>query len=146
MRHKIILVALLALMALVGVAAHVQADTGYVFGPWKYFAPYYFPRSGCCLGYVLSPHDYLPKYEDPNPPAPGVPLPPAYPPPMPTIKKGGRTAPHAQAISPKPVQSAPRQIIRPVPRATAAMEGQPGPSPRMIPTSPTQTSRTLSSQ
>ncbi|MEW6114377.1 MAG: hypothetical protein AB1664_19745 [Thermodesulfobacteriota bacterium] len=146
MRCRIVSAALFALLALVGVAADIQADTGYVFGPWKYFAPYYFPRGGCCLGYVLSPHDYLPKYEDPNPPVPGLPLPPAYPPPMPAIKKGARMAPHAQAVSPQPVQSAPRQIIRPVPRATTAMEGQPGNSPRMVPTSPTQPSRTFSSQ
>ncbi|MBM4329282.1 MAG: hypothetical protein FJ118_19220 [Deltaproteobacteria bacterium] len=146
MRHRIILAALIALIALVGVAANVQADTGSVFGPWKYFAPYYFPQSGCCLGYVLSPHDYLPKYEDPNPPVPGLPLPPACPPPMPAIKKGGPMAAHAQPAPPKPVSSEPRQIIRPGPRAAGPMDRQAGTSPRMIPTSPTQPSRPLSSQ
>lgn len=46
------------------------------FGPWVYFAPYYFPPDGTCKGHCLSPNDFLPTYESPNPPAPNGECPP----------------------------------------------------------------------
>lgn len=38
------------------------------FGPWAYYAPYYFPQNvpGC----PINPVDQLPTYESPNPPLP----------------------------------------------------------------------------
>lgn len=40
------------------------------FGPWKYFAPYYFPVDKSCLGHCFGPDDFLPRYETPPPPKP----------------------------------------------------------------------------
>jgi hypothetical protein len=40
------------------------------FGPWKYYAPYYFPRNNLYAG----PESQAPVYEAPNPIAPGPPL------------------------------------------------------------------------
>lgn len=30
------------------------------FGPWLYYAPYYFPPDGCCLGYCFRQTSYAP--------------------------------------------------------------------------------------
>ncbi|MFC1835167.1 hypothetical protein ACFL2Q_10580 [Thermodesulfobacteriota bacterium] len=63
----IVLTLLLTLISL----AHAQEYTGAKFGPWFFYAPYYFPADGSCMGCYLNPSDYLPIYEDPNPMSPG---------------------------------------------------------------------------
>jgi len=37
------------------------------FGPWVYYAPYYFPPNEACPGRCLMPEEYAPRYESPNP-------------------------------------------------------------------------------
>jgi hypothetical protein len=66
---------LLAAIFAVGLILTDQAysDFGPRFGPFKYFAPYYFPSDGCCRGLWLKPEHYRPLYEDPNPTSPGEP-------------------------------------------------------------------------
>jgi hypothetical protein len=56
-------------------AAQGLADTGKTYGPWRYFAPYYFSPSRSCLGIPLTPDDFKAKYELPNPRVPGKPVP-----------------------------------------------------------------------
>lgn len=51
------------------------ADTGRTYGPWRYFAPYYFSPSRSCAGVPLTPDDFKSKYELPNPVVPGEPVP-----------------------------------------------------------------------
>lgn len=51
-------------------AMQVPAYSEERFGPWKYFAPYYFPPEKCCLGYCFGPDDLFPRYETPPPPRP----------------------------------------------------------------------------
>jgi hypothetical protein len=60
-------------------AGSAHPDFGPRFGPWVYYAPYYFPRDGCCNGFHLGPEDFRPKYEDPNPLSPWSPAPPPPP-------------------------------------------------------------------
>ena len=75
MNKRIVAILLTGIMlALIGTVA-AYADFGPRFGPWRYFAPYYFPKGNQCKGYCLTPKDYLPKYEDPNPYIPGPPRP-----------------------------------------------------------------------
>jgi hypothetical protein len=71
------------------------------FGPWLYFAPYYFPPDGCCLGYCFSPDEFRPVYESPNPPQPKNDAPPQCapaPPPSKTAGKSKKVGPEAQQI------------------------------------------------
>lgn len=46
------------------------------FGPWAYYAPYYFPPQMVYAGRLFSPQDFLPRYETPNPPQPSNAAPP----------------------------------------------------------------------
>jgi len=66
--RKILLVGVLVVLYAMAMAASSHAEER--FGPWVYFAPYYFPPDGCCLGYCFGPADFLPRYESPNPPIP----------------------------------------------------------------------------
>jgi hypothetical protein len=59
------LLLLVAASLTLGAAAH--SYDGARFGPWLYYAPYYFPRSGCCKGFCFGPADFRPTYEDPLP-------------------------------------------------------------------------------
>ncbi len=71
------------------------------FGPWLYYAPYYFPPDGCCLGYCFSPDEFRPVYESPNPPQPRNDAPPPCAPAPPPSKTSGRAknvSPEAQQI------------------------------------------------
>jgi hypothetical protein len=71
------------------------------FGPWLYYAPYYFPPDGCCLGYCFSPDEFRPVYESPNPPQPRDDAPPQCapaPPPSKTAGKSKKVGPEAQQI------------------------------------------------
>lgn len=46
------------------------------FGPWVYYAPYYYPQNMKFAGLPLCPQDFAPKYESPNPPQPSNAVPP----------------------------------------------------------------------
>ena len=80
---KSVIISLAIIAFLAGLQAAACAEER--FGPWVYYSPYYFPPENGCLGYLLSPEDYLPRYESPNPPKPcyggdcpfpGMPVPP----------------------------------------------------------------------
>jgi hypothetical protein len=60
------------------------------FGPWLYYAPYYFPPDRCCLGHCFSPDEIRPVYESPNPPQPRNDAPPQCAPAPPPSKTAGR--------------------------------------------------------
>ena len=67
MQNKKILLLIVLTVITVGAVSHSQA--GERFGPWRYYAPYYFPPGGC-LGHCWSPLDFMPTYETPPPPRP----------------------------------------------------------------------------
>jgi hypothetical protein len=90
--NKTALLIFLIAAILIG-ALQAHAYTGSRFGPWLYFAPYYFPVSGCCKGFCFSPGDFRPTYESPNPLPPGVPVVPSGPPPPITKCKTGACLP-----------------------------------------------------
>ena len=93
------------------------------FGPWLYYAPYYFPPDGRCLGHCLSPDDFRPTYESPNPPQPKNDAPPpcAAPPAPPNPGRHGKLA---------------SQDTRQMPPIKPALGEQPGsPSKRPSPAS-----------
>lgn len=81
MKNKRIALTLFLAIATTALAGHAYSYTGSAFGPRLYFAPYYFPKSGCCKGICYTPADFRPTYEDPNPPVPGLPQPPRFLPP-----------------------------------------------------------------
>jgi hypothetical protein len=93
------------------------------FGPWLYYAPYYFPPDGRCLGHCLSADDFRPTYESPNPPQPRNDAPPpcAAPPGPPNPGRHGKLA---------------SQATRQMPPMNPALGDQPGsPSKRPFPAS-----------
>lgn len=71
--------ALLTVTALCVFLLHVPATAEERFGPWVYYAPYYFPPEGACNGHCLSANSFLPTYESPNPPEPNGERPPRPP-------------------------------------------------------------------
>ena len=71
-RLKIILPALLFVMTVLTMTVH--ADLGTVFGPWRYYAPYYFPPEVTQGPTCYRPQQFLPRYQDPNP-LPDIPEP-----------------------------------------------------------------------
>jgi hypothetical protein len=82
---KVILIFVFTIISVIAIQTSSHAETR--FGPWLYYAPYYFPPDGSCLGYCFGPDDFRPKYESPNPPIPshdmgaclGCPRPAPYP-------------------------------------------------------------------
>jgi len=46
------------------------------FGPWAYYAPYYYPPDMVFAGRLFCPEDFAPRYESPNPPQPSNAVPP----------------------------------------------------------------------
>jgi hypothetical protein len=61
----LLLAGLIAVMLLPGAAPASELR----FGPWAYYAPYYFPPPDA-LQCLLGPDAFNPKYESPAPPAP----------------------------------------------------------------------------
>lgn len=123
------------------------------FGPWLYYAPYYFPPDGCCLGHCLSPDDFRPTYESPNPPQPKNDAPPrcAAPPPppqnaarhedpgpqvarqMPPMKPVLSDRPGASAKRPFPASAVkPRTVTPPLRQPPDTLTPRQGSQPRMI--------------
>jgi hypothetical protein len=63
------------------------------FGPWLYYAPYYYPPNMVFAGRPLVPQDFAPKYESPNPPQPSNAAPPcSVAPQKPPVKVSSRGA------------------------------------------------------
>ncbi len=91
-----ILITLILTVAFLGVTAHALAQTNPPFGPWRYYAPYYFAPSHSCLGLSLTPKDFQPRYESPNPLVPGPPRPCAKPPRKVVRKCAPAARPHPQ--------------------------------------------------
>ena len=128
------------------------SDTEERFGPWLYYTPYYFPPDRCCLGHCLSPDDFRPTYESPNPPQPKNDAPPQCAPPPPPQKAAsrGNTGPQVArqmpqiqpALSDRPGSSAKRpfpasatrpQTVTPPPgQPRAPLSPRQGSQPRMI--------------
>ena len=57
---KIILISVFTIISVIAIQTSSHAETR--FGPWLYYAPYYFPPDGSCLGYCFGPDDFRPKY------------------------------------------------------------------------------------
>jgi hypothetical protein len=102
----------LASLAVIALVVALQAPAFAMeerFGPWVYYAPYYFPPDNMCMGCFLSPLDWLPRYESPNPcrpfyggdcAHPSMPAPP---------RKIGRHAPRMASVGP-PVAASPAPV------------------------------------
>ncbi len=121
------LIAALAIITVSVSAIAGGAQTNERFGPWKYYAPYYFPKNGC-YGICFSPDDFKPVYEDPNPLAPkGV----YRPQPLPPIPGGVRKVTAAPPARPE----AQRRIMRPM--STPRGQARPVSKPRIPKPSPT---------
>jgi hypothetical protein len=106
-----LVLAMSALLVVVTFALPSHAEVR--FGPWVYYAPYYYPPDNQCLACVTSPLDFLPRYESPNPPAPSYDPGPQCPP-MPPAKAKVRNsaalhAPGSRAISTPAIRRAPQQ-------------------------------------
>ncbi len=87
------------------------------FGPWLYYAPYYFPPDGCCLGHCFSPDEFRPRYEAPNPPQPKNDAPPPCSDGLSPTKTRGRTAAVSGELK-NPAPLKPISRIRPIPDTT----------------------------
>lgn len=107
MRNRKILLLVVLTMVTVGVVSICHAGERY--GPWKYYAPYYFPPDGC-LGCCWSALDFLPKYETPPPARPSYdPGGMMCPTPRPVRKVARAASPNMQVDRPvKPRQIQPR--------------------------------------
>jgi len=82
---KATLIALSA--AAITLAACAVSHAELRFGPWAYWAPYYFPPPAQLISMGLLPESFLPRYETPNP----LPPPDGYCPPPPP-RRGKRVA------------------------------------------------------
>lgn len=138
----------LAAVALI-IVLHASACAGERFGPWVYYAPYYFPPDSSCLGHLLSPADYVPRYESPLPPKPSYGGDCCYPsmpvPPPPRMARHAPRGPHV--ATPRAVLSPPagsnqtplRSSLRPVNQSRGAAPNgprpvnHPGPQGRIVP-------------
>ncbi|MBI5568810.1 MAG: hypothetical protein HY914_02600 [Desulfomonile tiedjei] len=76
------------------------------FGPWAYYAPYYFPPGLACIGHCFTPLDLLPRYESPNPEPPSSAVPPC------TAGPPARPAKVAARAVPGETFSMPRAAVR----------------------------------
>ncbi len=121
---------------IIGFAFPVWADLGTVFGPWRYYAPYYFPPQVTQEGTCFTPDQLKPRYQDPNPipqiprhPAPTLHNPMAAPliqglPIMPA--PGPACAPQVPCL---PAGSAPTAVYAPPVAAPCLPMGMPFPHP-----------------
>ncbi|MFH0825396.1 MAG: hypothetical protein V2B18_21805 [Pseudomonadota bacterium] len=104
------------------------------FGPWVYFAPYYFPGHNTAVGACLTPEHFEPLYEVDNPRIPGQPMPMVAKPPtgMRKVKESYGTGVPARPMGPPP---------------HGALVPETGPSPlhapQMVATPPLRTSKTV---
>jgi hypothetical protein len=125
---KRLLVCVLVVLSSMTLAASSHAELR--FGPWVYFAPYYFPPDGCCLGYCFGPDDFIPRYESPNPPIPSHDVGPCLGCPGP--------APIPRKVTPRSQASRPTHSMAPAPRLR---EDRPVPSETRV-LQPSRTDRT----
>jgi hypothetical protein len=119
---------LLIVAALFVCLLHIPSLAEERFGPWVYYAPYYFPPGGACEGVCLSPASFLPTYESPNPPEPVWEKPPRPPrddcPPAKMASRRPHTGPSSVG-APPPRQSGTTRIspIEKPRRAKASDQG-----------------------
>jgi hypothetical protein len=142
-------IALLLLVALF-FALQLPAYSEERFGPWKYFAPYYFPPDKCCMGHCFGPDDVFPRYETPPPPKPNYggdccnPSMPASMAPMPRKRPGASHARLQPMPGPRPVninQQEPQAVSTPKPQTqnsahAARRVSRPTPKQATTPMSP----------
>jgi hypothetical protein len=149
MRNKKILL-LVVLTMIAGFAACCHAGERY--GPWRYYAPYYFPPGGCD-GHCWSPLDFMPTYESPLPQRPsydpgGTCRPPGYPakvrrmarpphsavgtgrpmPPPRTYRRSQFETPNRDSAVPRAIAESPDGVVGGRPRPI----DHPGPQPRSL--------------
>jgi hypothetical protein len=109
--RKTLLICALVIVSAIALQTSSHAETR--FGPWVYFAPYYFPPDGCCLGYCFGPDDFRPRYESPNPPIPSHDIGACLP--------GPRPAPYPQKVASRHQMSRPEASMAPVPRPSRSL-------------------------
>ena len=63
---KVLLICVFTIISAIALQTSSHAEPR--FGPWLYYAPYYFPPDGCCLGYCFGPDDFRPRYRVTQPP------------------------------------------------------------------------------
>lgn len=105
---KIVLICVIAIIS--ALAAQTSSHSEERFGPWVYFAPYYFPPDGCCLGQCFGPDDFLPRYESPNPPIPSHDVG--------ACLSCPRPAPYPRKVAPRSHVSRTARSMTPVPRSS----------------------------
>jgi len=105
---KVLLVCVFTIISAIVVQSSSHAEPR--FGPWLYYAPYYFPPDGCCLGYCFGPDDFRPRYESPNPPLPSHDVG--------ACLGGPSPAPYPQKVATRSQMSRPAPSMAPVPRAS----------------------------
>jgi hypothetical protein len=103
---KVLLICVFTIISALALQTSSHAEPR--FGPWLYYAPYYFPPDGCCLGYCFGPDDFRPRYESPNPPLPSHDVGACLP--------GPRPAPYPKKVASRPQMSRPAPSMAPVPR------------------------------
>lgn len=126
--RKTLILCVMVVLSSIAISASSHAEQR--FGPWVYFAPYYFPPDGCCLGYCFGPDDFRPRYESPNPPIPSHDIGACLGCPQP--------APYPRKVAPQHHISRSAPSMAPVPRLK---ESRPSPSATRAP-HPSQPDRT----
>ncbi len=99
--------------------APVWADFGTVFGPWRYYAPYYFPPDVTQKGTYFAPDHFKPRYQDPNP-TPQIPPRPASTPHHAVVAPPVPCLPAAPVAAPVCVPQVPCRPAHPVPTVVCA--------------------------
>lgn len=134
----LILAATLALVAAAGSQAELR------FGPWVYWAPYYYPSPEKLQALGFKPEDFAPRYQSPNPLSPGsegecLPAPPppprrvaSRPPSAHTVRPPVRNRPHPapSSVSRPTIRSAPLPAPRSVPQES--LQSAPQTNPRSV--------------
>jgi hypothetical protein len=114
------------------IASQVPSYAEERFGPWVYYAPYYYPPDNLCLACVSSPLDFLPRYESPNPPIPSHDPGPQCPP-EPIRKVGPQNSAGFMPPEPGPVYAPRRGRMHGAPRALAPVSSyEPLPGNRSV--------------
>ena len=131
---------LIAAAFVITVTAGAQAELR--FGPWVYWAPYYYPSPEKMRMLGFHTKDFAPRYQEPNPIAPKS---DGYVPPPPPIRKVAARSPRRVRMAP-PSTSAPQLNPRPVPTRPSSLRKptisrQPAVARSSQPTAPGSTSR-----
>lgn len=110
------------------VAAQASSHAELRFGPWVYWAPYYYPSAEKLRELGFHAKDFAPRYQSPNPLAPKsdggyVPAPPRRP------TKVASRSPYRQRVR-RPVTNTPRQTPTSVSTQPRASRSEPAVAPK----------------